>query len=48
MDFNKAIADFESDTDKLISKEEYIKLIQYREYYRDKLIQDNFVIEDLS
>ena len=48
VDINKAIADFESGTDKLISKEEYIKLIQYREYYRDKLIQDNFVIEDLS
>lgn len=45
VDINKAISDYENGTDKLISKEEYDKLIYYRDYYRKKLIKDDFIKE---
>lgn len=46
VDINKAISDYENKTDNLISSTEYNKLVKYREYYRNKLIIDGFVLEN--
>lgn len=45
VDINESILNYENKTDDLISKEEYNKLIKYRDYYRNKLLQDGFVKE---
>lgn len=45
VDINKAINDYNSGNDKLISEEEYNKLVKYRDYYRDKLVDGTFVKE---
>lgn len=46
VDVNKAISDYENDLDPLINKSEYNELVYARDYYRNKLLQDNFVIEN--
>lgn len=46
VDINKAISDYENNLDPLISKSEYDELIYARDYYRNKLLQDNFVLEN--
>lgn len=46
IDINEGILNYENNNDSLISNEEYNKLIKYRDYYRDKLIQDGFVFEN--
>lgn len=45
VDINESILNYENKTDNLISTEEYNKLVRYRDYYREKLLQDNFVLE---
>ena len=46
LDINKAIEDYENKNDDLISSEEYSKMIDYKEYYRIKLLKDDFVYEN--
>lgn len=45
VDINESILNYENKNDSLISTEEYNKLVKYRDYYRNKLIQDGFVKE---
>lgn len=45
IDINKGISDYNTGRDNLISKEEYNKLVKYRNYYRDKLNLDGFISE---
>ena len=45
VDINEAIKNYENKTDDLISKEEYEKMLFYRDYYREKLIKDDFITE---
>lgn len=46
VDINEAIFNYENGTDNLISTAEYNRMIKYRDYYRNKLLQDDFVIEN--
>lgn len=46
VDINKAISDYENNLDPLISKTEYDELVHSRDYYRNKLLQENFVLEN--
>lgn len=46
IDINEGILNYENNSDNLISNEEYNILIKYRDYYREKLIQDGFVFEN--